>query len=49
MRTPVRLEGLPEGLRARADHKTVLLRQQAFDYTAEDVRILIAADGRRRQ
>jgi glutamate synthase domain-containing protein 2/glutamate synthase domain-containing protein 1/glutamate synthase domain-containing protein 3 len=39
----VRLEDLPEvPAPHEADHKTVLLRQQAFGYTAEDVRILIA-------
>src|SRR5438445_3052914 len=39
----VRLEDLPEVPSPHeADHKTVLLRQQAFGYTAEDVRLLIA-------
>ena len=39
----VRLEDLPEVPPPHeADHKTVLMRQQAFGYSAEDLRLLIA-------
>ncbi|HEV8487240.1 MAG TPA: glutamate synthase large subunit [Blastocatellia bacterium] len=45
----VRLEDLPEGpVLYEPDHATVLLRQQAFGYTSEDLKILMgpmAADG----
>jgi glutamate synthase (NADPH) large chain len=45
----VTLEDLPDGpVVYEADHKTVLLRQQAFGYTTEDLKILMgpmAADG----
>ncbi|MFO0863149.1 MAG: glutamate synthase large subunit [Gemmataceae bacterium] len=39
----VRLEDIPDGVTEKpADHDTVLKRQQAFGYTVEDVRTLIA-------
>ncbi len=39
----VSLEELPEGPMAHeTDHETVLLRQQAFGYTTEDLRLLMA-------
>jgi glutamate synthase (ferredoxin) len=45
----IRLEDLPEGpVLYEPDHATVLLRQQAFGYTSEDLKILMgpmAADG----
>jgi glutamate synthase domain-containing protein 2/glutamate synthase domain-containing protein 1/glutamate synthase domain-containing protein 3 len=45
----ISLEDLPPGPQPHeADHETVVLRQQAFGYTSEDLRILIApmaADG----
>src|SRR5205085_5082380 len=39
----VTLEDLPDGpVVHQADHKTVMVRQQAFGYTTEDLKILMA-------
>ncbi len=38
----VRLDDLPDATVPEPDHSTVLLRQQAFGYTFEDLRILMA-------
>ena len=43
----VNLENLPEAPHVHEpDHKTVLLRQQAFGYTFEDLRIIMAPMGK---
>ncbi len=46
----VSLEDLPDAPAPHEpDHDTVLMRQQAFGYTTEDLRILHGPDGQRRQ
>ncbi len=41
----VNIEALPAARAERPDHKTVLERQQAFGYTQEDLRVLLAPMG----